>query len=91
MNLLFDDCYFISGLRALFFFKYSNVGVLVDPYCYEKYHRTLITRVASLSKKNYSKNQTKVSFFALTVAQLTKYSDFEECLAKQKNTYLQDH
>jgi hypothetical protein len=22
---------------------------------------------------------------------LTKYSDFEECLAKQKNTYLQDH
>jgi hypothetical protein len=65
--------------------------VLVDPYCYEKCHRPLITRVASLSKKNYSKNETKVSYFAVTIAQLTKYSDFKECLAKQKNTYLQDH
>jgi hypothetical protein len=26
----------------------------------------------------------KYNFFAITIVQLTKYSDFEECLAKQK-------
>jgi hypothetical protein len=47
--------------------------VLVDPYCYKKCHRPLITRVASLSKKNYRNNQTKVSFLILKLSPCSEY------------------